>query len=282
MIITIIGLGLIGGSLALGLRESGFADSVIGVDNNPGHAEMATTLGLADMMLPLAEAVRRSDVIVVATPVDSLTVLLPQVLDLVGQKQVVLDVGSTKGPVLQSVQQHANRDRFVATHPMAGTEYSGPEAAVRGLFEGKCCVFTDVDNSAADALAVARQLYEALGMRLTYLNGPEHDLHVAYVSHISHIASFALALTVLEKEREEQRIFELASGGFSSTVRLAKSNPDTWIPIFRQNRDNVLDVLDEFINTVSRFRTLLIKKDFSKFEELMRHANDISRIIDPK
>jgi len=282
MIVTIIGLGLIGGSIALGLRESGFANSVTGVDNNPGHAAKAMALGLVDRTLPLDEAVHSSDVIVVATPVDSLTTLLPRVLDMIDERQVALDAGSTKEPVLRAVESHPNRARFVATHPMAGTEYSGPEAAVRGLFEGKCCVFTDAENSAPDALSVAEQLYRALGMRLTYLDGPDHDLHVAYVSHISHIASFALALTVLEKEREEQRIFELASGGFSSTVRLAKSNPDTWIPIFRQNRDNVLDVLDEFINTVSRFRTLLIKKDFDKFEELMRHANDIRRIIDPK
>lgn len=282
MIVTIIGLGLIGGSIALGLRESGFAGELIGVDNNPEHTKKALQLGLTDRVLPLEEAVRYSRVIVVATPVDSLTTLIPRVLDLVGAEQLVMDVGSTKWPVLQAVEHHPNRARFVASHPMAGTEYSGPEAAVRGLFEGKCCVFTDVEKSAPDALAIAQQLYAALGMRLTYLGGPDHDLHVAYVSHISHIASFALALTVLEKEREEQRIFELASGGFSSTVRLAKSNPDTWIPIFRQNRDNVLDVLDEFINTVSRFRTLLIKKDFDKFEELMRHANDIRRIIDPK
>ncbi|MCB0574518.1 MAG: prephenate dehydrogenase/arogenate dehydrogenase family protein, partial [Saprospiraceae bacterium] len=235
--------------------------------------------GIVDEVLPLEEAVRQSEVIVVATPVDSLTTLLPQVLDLVNRNQVVLDVGSTKMPVLQSVEGHSKRAHFVATHPMAGTEYSGPEAAVRGLFRDKCCVFTDVEKSAPEALEVCRRLYESLGMRLTYLNGPDHDLHVAYVSHISHIASFALALTVLEKEREEQRIFELASGGFSSTVRLAKSNPDTWIPIFRQNRDNVLDVLDEFINTVSRFRTLLIKKDFSTFDALIHHANDIRRII---
>jgi len=206
--------------------------------------------------------------------------LLPQVLDLIGDHQVVLDAGSTKEAVLQSVAQHPKRARFVATHPMAGTEYSGPTAAVADLFAGKCCVFTAIEQSAPDAVETVRQLYLALGMHLAYLDGEAHDLHVAYVSHISHIASFALALTVLEKEREEDRIFELASAGFGSTVRLAKSSPDTWIPIFRQNRDNVLDVLDEFINTVSRFRTLLIKKDFDTFEDYIRQANDIRRIID--
>jgi prephenate dehydrogenase len=281
MTTTIIGPGLIGGSMALGLRQSGFATRLIGVDSNPGHLEKALALGIIDTAMTLEDAVRESKVVIVSTPVDSLTTLLPRVLDMASGDTVVLDVGSTKMPVLQAVEQHPARGRFVATHPMAGTEYSGPEAAVSGLFSGKCCVFSDIEKSDTDAVGVCRQLYSSLGMRLSYLNGPAHDLHVAYVSHISHIASFALALTVLEKEREEQRIFELASGGFSSTVRLAKSSPETWIPIFRQNRDNVLDVLDEFINTVSRFRTLLIKKDFGTFETLIRHANDIRRIIEP-
>ena len=278
--ITIIGPGLIGGSIALGLRESGFSSHIIGVDSNPAHAARALELGLVDAVLPLSEAVRESQVIIVATPVDSLTTLLPQVLDLMDRDQVVLDVGSTKQPVLASVRYHARRSRFVATHPMAGTEYSGPEAAVQGLFAGKCCVFSDIEHSDADALGICQKLYAALGMHTTVLDGAAHDLHVAYVSHISHIASFALALTVLEKEKDEDRIFELASGGFNSTVRLAKSSPDTWIPIFRQNRDNVLDVLDEFINTVSRFRTLLIKKDFDTFKEMMQEANEIRRILE--
>jgi prephenate dehydrogenase len=280
MTTTIIGPGLIGGSMALGLRKSGFANRIIGVDTNPAHAERALQLGLVDEVLPLQEAIEHSQVVVVATPVDSLTRLLPQVLDWMHDGQVVMDVGSTKSSVLAAVEGHPKRGRFVATHPMAGTEYSGPEAAVLGLFEGKCCVLTDIGKSDADALGIVQKLYAALGMHTTTLNGADHDLHVAYVSHISHIVSFALALTVLEKEKDEDRIFELASGGFNSTVRLAKSSPDTWIPIFRQNRDNVLDVLDEFINTVSRFRTLLIKKDFKTFEGLMRQANEIRRIID--
>ncbi len=281
MTITIIGPGLIGGSLAVGLRENGFATRVIGVDTNPVNAQKALELGLVDEVMALEEAVRESSVIIAATPVDSLTKLIPLILDLVDEHKVVLDVGSTKFPVLQAVENHPNRRQFVATHPMAGTEYSGPEAAVRGLFAGKCCVFSDVEKSSLEAVAVCKRLYESLGMHLNFLEGEAHDLHVAYVSHISHIASFALALTVLEKEKNEDRIFELASGGFNSTVRLAKSSPDTWVPIFRQNRDNVLDVLDEFINTISRFRTLLIKKDFEEFGSLIQQANDIRRIIDP-
>lgn len=282
MTTTIIGLGLIGGSFGIGLRESGFSGHIIGVDQNPEHAAKALNMNLVQEILPLARAVPKSDLIIVATPVSSLTSLLPHLLDFMEEGQTVIDAGSTKGAVVQAVAHHPMRARYVATHPMAGTEYSGPEAAISGLFKDKCCVFCDPEASAPDALTLAEALYQALGMRVITLDAVSHDLHAAYVSHISHIASFALALTVLEKEKEEQRIFELASGGFSSTVRLAKSNPDTWIPIFSQNRDNVLDVLDEFINTVSRFRTLLIKKDFATFHQLMEHANDISRIIDPQ
>lgn len=277
--VSIIGLGLIGGSFALGLRKSGFASKLIGVEQHPDHADKALELGLVDIVLPLDEALAQSGLIVAATPVDTLIHLLPAILDQLQPHQTVIDAGSTKAPVLEAVQGHPMRSRFVATHPMAGTEYSGPTAALADLYDGKRCVFCNTEDSAPDAVDLATQLYQSLNMKISLLDGAAHDLHVAYISHISHIASFALALTVLEKEREEDRIFELAGGGFSSTARLAKSNPATWIPIFTQNRDNVLDVLDEFINTVSQFRTLLIKKDFSKFEDLIRQANDITRIL---
>ena len=171
------------------------------------------------------------------------------------------------------------RGRYVATHPMAGTEFSGPEAAVPNLFDHKSAVLIDVDRSDADTVETVRRLYNSIPMNTVELDREAHDLHSAYVSHISHISSFALALTVLEKERDEERIFELASGGFSSTVRLAKSSPDMWVPIFRQNRDHVLDVLDEHINQLARFRSLLIKKDFDTFHQLIAQANDIKRIL---
>ena len=280
MKICIIGIGLIGGSMARSLRANGFVTRVIGVENNPDHGRQALALHLIDELLPLEEAVAASNLIVVATPVNSLTTLLPKVLDLVRPDQVLLDVGSTKVPVLAAVTGHAMRRRFVATHPMAGTEYSGPAAAVDGLFQGKRCVFSNTHESDPDAVGQVEALYSALGMTISRLDAADHDLHVAYVSHISHIASFALALTVLDKEKAEDRIFELAGGGFSSTARLAKSNADTWVPIFAQNRENVLDVLDEFINTASRFRTLLIKKDYQQFDALIRQANDIGRILD--
>jgi len=278
MQVAIIGVGLIGGSLAIGLKESGFASRVVGVDNSSENLDKAVRRRLIEVGLTLEEAVESSDLIIVSTPVDTLITLLPAILNRVGQ-QVVIEVGSTKERVLDAVRQHPNRGRFVSTHPMAGTEYSGPEAAIPHLFDEKYTVLCETEHSDTDAVALVERMYEALRMKLVYFNGKEHDVHTAYVSHISHISSFALALTVLAKERNEARIFELASTGFSSTVRLAKSSPDTWIPIFRQNRDNVLDVLDEHINQLSLFRTLLIKKDFETFYQRIAEANSIKKII---
>jgi prephenate dehydrogenase len=276
--IAIVGIGLIGGSLAISLKENGFAEEIIGVDLRQENLDKAIRRRLIDREADLAKAVEEADIIVLSTPVDAMLSLLPKVLDLVDQ-QVVMDVGSTKMPLIEKVANHPKRGRYVASHPMAGTEYSGPEAAIPNLFDHKCTVLCDVENSDEDAIALVKKLYESIPMGVTYLDGIAHDIHTAYVSHISHISSFALALTVLEKEENEKRIFELASGGFSSTVRLAKSSADMWIPIFRQNRDNVLDVLDEHINQLARFRSLLIKQDFEKFYELIQESNKIKKIL---
>ncbi|MBX2927684.1 MAG: prephenate dehydrogenase [Saprospiraceae bacterium] len=278
MTIAIVGIGLIGGSLAITLKENGFAQRIIGVDKNPDNIDKALRRRLIDDALPLAEAVAQADVVILATPVDVIVELAPRLLDL-AEQQVIIEVGSTKTAVVEALRQHPRRGRFVAAHPMAGTEYSGPEAAVPNLFDGKCTVLCDTEHSDPDAVETAERLFHSIPMQVVYLDAAAHDVHTAYVSHISHISSFALALTVLAKEKDEDRIFELASGGFSSTVRLAKSSPDMWAPIFRQNRDNVLDVLDEHISQLSRFRSLLIKKDFSAFYQLMEEANAIRKII---
>ncbi len=278
MVVTIVGVGLIGGSMAITLKENGFASKIIGVDVSQDNLDKAVRRRLIDMDLPMPEAIAQSDVIIVSTPVDTMLKLLPAILDQVDQ-QVVMDMGSTKKTLLAAIAKHPKRGRFVAAHPMAGTEFSGPEAAIPNLYDEKCTVLCDIEQSDADALEVVRSLFASIPMRIVYLNSEEHDLHTAYVSHISHISSFALALTVLEKERDENRIFQLASGGFSSTVRLAKSSPDMWVPIFRQNRDNVLDVLDEHINQLARFRSLLIKQDFDRFYEQIEAANEIKRIL---
>lgn len=278
MVVTIIGVGLIGGSLAITLKENGFADRIIGVDQSQDNLDKAIRRRIIDEDRLMKEGIAEADVIILSTPVDVMLELLPQVLDQLDQ-QVVLDVGSTKERLLAQVNHHPKRGRYVATHPMGGTEYSGPEAAIPGLFEHKCSVIVDADKSDPDALEVAERLYASIPMRIVTLNGSAHDTHTAYVSHISHISSFALALTVLAKEKNESQIFELASGGFSSTVRLAKSSPDMWVPIFRQNRDNVLDVLDEHINQLARFRSLLIKKDFDTFYQLIEEANHIKKVL---
>jgi prephenate dehydrogenase len=281
MIITIIGLGLIGGSLALSLRQHGLATRLIGVEANAAYARRALELGLVDEIGPdLATAVAPASLIIVAVPMDAMLTVLPQVLDLISDQQLVIDVGSTKVNLLAAVAGHPRRRRFVAVHPMAGTEYSGPDAAVRGLFEGKTLVVCDAEASDADAVQAVEGLFRALPMRVLHLGAADHDLHTAYVSHISHLTSFALALTVLEKEqRGEQRIFDLAGGGFASTVRLAKSAPATWVPIFRQNRENVLDVLDEHLVQLNKLRELLATEDYAGLAAQLEHANQIRRII---
>jgi prephenate dehydrogenase len=204
---------------------------------------------------------------------------MPSILDNAAPNHVIMDVGSTKEKILTLVAGHPNRGRFVAAHPMAGTEYSGPEAAIRNLFTQKTMVLCDVKNSDEDALEVIENMVDKLQMRLVYMNAVEHDLHTAYVSHISHITSFALALTVLEKEKEQGRIFELASGGFESTVRLAKSSPDMWVPIFKHNRHNVLDVLEEHIHQLQQMKQLLEDEDYDTFYKLIQKSNKIKKIL---
>ena len=280
MVVTIIGIGLIGGSLALSLKETGLAHHIIGVDRSPENLRQAVALGLLDEPGPdLAEAVRRADLVVVSVPMDAMLTVLPQVLDAATGRQVVLDVGSTKALLLARVADHPNRARFVAVHPMAGTEHSGPEAAVPGLFRDKTLVICDAAASAPDAVARVEAVFGRLAMRLVYMDAQAHDLHTAYVSHISHITSFALALTVLKKEQSDQQIFALASGGFESTVRLAKSSPDMWVPIFRQNRDNVLDVLDEHLRQLQHLRDLLAAGDDAGMYEQIQQANLIKKIL---
>jgi prephenate dehydrogenase len=278
MTVSIVGIGLIGGSLALALKEKGLAEKVIGVEADPVHQQKALELGLVDEIMDLDDAIKNSDLIVLATPVNAVVKLLPHVLDRI-DRQIVMDVGSTKDGIMEVVKDHPNRKRFVATHPMWGTEHSGPEAAVRGAFTDKATVICDKENSGIDAVEVVENIYRELGMHLVYMNGEEHDVHVAYVSHISHITSFALANTVLEKEREEDAIFELASAGFESTVRLAKSNPHTWASIFMQNRENVLDVLNEHISQLRKFKACLEKENYEYLEELMVNANKIKKVL---
>ncbi len=277
--VTIVGVGLIGGSLALALKNKNIAKHIIGVDNNEANLKKAMELGLIDEALPLEAAIKKSDLIYVAIPVDATIAVMEKIMPLIHDNQIVADAGSTKSALCEMVKQYALSNRFVATHPMWGTEHSGPEAAVDGAFEGKACVICNKENAAADAVETMENIYKKIGMHLVYMDAAAHDLHAAYISHISHITSFALANTVLEKEREDDAIFELASGGFESTVRLAKSNAAMWVPIFKQNKENVLDVLNEHIVQLRKFKSCLEKENFDYLLELIEDANKIKRII---
>lgn len=280
MKVGIIGLGLIGGSMAVDLRRRGFADEVLGVETDPVNAAAAEKIGLADRIVSFEECVDEADLVVLAVPVGAAVKMLPQVLDrFAGQKKVVIDVCSTKEQLARAVKYHPERRRYVGTHPMAGTEYSGPWAAMPGLFDGHAGIICDAQESDPKAVRTVECLYETLNMRTIYMDSSSHDVHTAYVSHISHVTSFALALTVLDKEKDEKHIFDLASGGFSSTVRLAKSSPDMWTPILTQNRDNVLHVIDTYIDKMQAFRTAIEEGDEDAIRGLIEESNKIRRII---
>ena len=279
MVIGVIGIGLIGGSLALSLKDNGFASSVIGYDSNPEHAAEALFLKIVDEIATIPELISKSDLIILATPVDAAASMLPSIMDAINDKQVVIDVGSTKEAILNCIKDHSRKTRFVATHPIWGTEYSGPRAAMRGQMKGKITVICNPEDGDVDAVVLVEQLYNSLEMKKVYLDAKAHDLHAAYISHISHVASFALALTVLEKEKEEDKIFRLAGSGFESTVRLAKSNPDTWVPIFKQNRSNLLDVLNEQIYQLRTIKKLLEMEEYDALHKLISEANEIKKII---
>jgi prephenate dehydrogenase len=279
MRVAIFGIGLIGGSLAKDLRESKFASEVIGVENSESHAEKALEIGLVDRIETKEKAIAEADLIILTVPVNALIDELKYVLERITPDKIVTDCGSTKGVIIDGVKNSPNRNRYVASHPMAGTEFSGPTAAISGLFDGKICIFCDVENSDADAVETVEKMYRAIGMDIKQMESHQHDIHAAYVSHISHISSFVLAATVLEKEQDEEAIFEMAGGGFESTVRLAKSSPQTWSPIFQQNKAYLLEAIDTYIEKMYRFRNLINKNKFAELEEFMSEANEIRKIL---
>ncbi|WP_449387958.1 prephenate dehydrogenase [Chryseobacterium lineare] len=280
MRISIIGVGLIGGSIALKLKQKGIAEFIYGIDNSTEHLNEALELKIIDAKADLEYGISNSDLIILAIPVDAARKILPKVLDLISENQTVMDTGSTKAGIVNTVKGHSKRSRFVAFHPMWGTENSGPKSAVSESFSGKAGVICNREDSAEDALKSVEKIAESLDMHLIYMNAEDHDVHTAYISHISHITSYALANTVLEKEREEETIFQLASSGFSSTVRLAKSHPEMWVPIFKQNKENVLDVLNEHISQLRKFKSALEKENYDYLEELISNANKIRGILD--
>lgn len=279
MRITIIGLGLIGGSLAMDLRKSRFATELIGVDANQKHAEQALKIGLVDHIKSFEEGIQNTDIIIVAIPVDKEVVLLSQILDKISNNTTVIDMSSTKRVILESVKNHPKRKNFVPSHPMSGTENSGPTAALEDLFKGKITILCDQEDSGPQHLALAEKMFQVLGMDIAYMTADEQDHSTAFVSHLPHAAAFALANAVQSKE-DRSIIFDLASGGFNSTVRLAKSSGTMWHPIFQQNRNYVVESLDVYIKHLQEFRDCLYNEQDDKLHDLIVSANKIRGILE--
>lgn len=281
MNVTLIGVGLISGSFALGLKKTyEGALHVCGVDKDENALKKAKALGIIHSTKPLESAIAEADVIAIGIPVDALAILLPQVLDLCKEDALVIDFGSTKKAICESVSTHPKRKNFVAAHPIAGTEYSGPEAAFATLFESKVMILCEEAKSGELQMNLFHEFCTILGMRVTQLPPADHDLHLAFVSHLSHISSFALSNAVMQKEKSEKQIFDMAGSGFASTVRLAKSSPEMWSPIFLQNREHLLEGLSTYIDQLEQFKSLLENEDASAMKSFMKEANSIREIVD--
>ncbi|UKJ06983.1 prephenate dehydrogenase [Solitalea lacus] len=280
MNLTVVGLGLIGGSLAKDLRTKGIAKTIIGSDKSLIHCQKAKELGIIDDYKPLEEAVKEADIVIVSVPVNATLKVLPQVLDNISEKTVVMDVGSTKSEICKLIQNHPKRKNYVANHPIAGTENSGPEAAIDGLFDKKTTIICEQEKSDPKAVLLIKIIHEAIGMHVIHMDADEHDRHIAYVSHLSHVISYVLGKTVLEIEKDETNIFELAGSGFASTARLAKSSPEMWTPIFLQNKKSLLKSVDEYIKNLNDFRELIANNDENALFEEIGKINDIRRVLD--
>jgi prephenate dehydrogenase len=278
MNIYVIGVGLIGGSIALDAKDLNPDAKIFGIDNNETHLNDAKLLGVIDEAATFDDLVH-ADIVIVSVPVDIAITILPKVLDLVSDSAIVFDVGSTKIQICEAVANHPKRRNFIATHPIAGTEFSGPTAAIKGLFQGKTNIICEVEKTTFKLQERALLLFSAIGMRIRYMDPKSHDKHIAYVSHLSHISSFMLGKTVINKEKDEQDIFDMAGSGFESTVRLAKSSPAMWTPIFKQNKKQVVKTLEEYIANLSNFKELLVNDDYEAIYNEMQSVNKIKEIL---
>lgn len=278
MNVVVIGIGLIGGSFAKDVKQLFSEAHIIGIDKNSSHLDEALELNLIDEKGDYGVLVS-ADVVYVSIPVNALVHELPKILDAVGDETVVMDAGSTKRLICESVAEHPKRRNYMACHPIAGTEFSGPSAAINGLYEGKTNIICEVEKTAFKLQEKALDIFQKMQMRIRYMNPEAHDKHIAYVSHLSHISSFMLGKTVIEKEKNERDIFDMAGSGFESTVRLAKSSPDMWTPIFEQNRDNVVETLEEYIQNLENFKQLLLDHEYGKVHTEMSNTNKIKQIL---
>lgn len=279
MVVGIIGLGLIGGSLAISLKQRGFATKIIGIDKNEAHLKEANELGFVDEACELNEILNKTDLVLLAIPVDAARQLLPFLLDQAKDGQTIIDMGSTKEGICKVADAHHNRKNFVASHPIAGTENAGPSSAMDGLYDHKITIICDEEKSHPNSIELCNKLYDVLKMRVLKMNAQEHDRHIAYVSHLSHITSFVLGQTVLEIEKEEKHIFNMAGSGFASTVRLAKSSPEMWAPIFEQNQEHLSTALDAYIKNLQEFKRKIDEGKKEDLHDLMSEVNDIRRVL---
>ena len=278
MNIGIIGLGLIGGSFALSARKL-IEDSVLyGEDKNDLHQKQALELKIVDQSLKPSNYYYM-DVIILAIPVNAALDRVIPLLDQINDNTLLIDVGSTKSMICKKLELHPKRNQFLATHPIAGTEFSGPSAAYETLYNGKAQILCESNKTRSDLLEWAVQWFKNMGMELQEMDPNEHDQHIAYVSHLSHISSFMLGKTVMEKEQDEKAIFDMAGSGFASTVRLAKSSPSMWTPIFEQNQENILEVLDEYITNLKEFKSLMEQKDYKTVFKKIQDTNAIREIL---
>ena len=276
--IYVIGVGLIGGSLALDIKKLDPSVTIHGIDNNEEHLDIAIVKKVIDKKANL-EDIKNADLVIVAIPVNATVKQLPNILDMVADDAVVIDVGSTKEDICLAVEEHPKRRNFLATHPIAGTEFSGPSAALEGLYKGKTNIICEVEETAFKLQEKVLKLFADIGMRIRYMKPKSHDKHIAYMSHLSHISSFMLGKTVIEQEKNERDIFDMAGSGFESTVRLAKSSPEMWTPIFEQNKANVIKTLEEYINNLSQFKKLMEENDFDAINKEMKDTNYIKQIL---
>jgi len=276
--IYIIGVGLIGGSLALDMKQKRPDATIFGIDNSQAHINQALELGIIDKKATIDD-IDKADLVVIAIPVDATVAILPEILDKVSDFGLVVDVGSTKSLICKTVENHKKRRNFLAMHPIAGTEFSGPKAATVNLFQHKTNIVCEVEKTAFKLQEKALNLFSDIGMRMRYMNPESHDKHIAYMSHLSHISSFMLGKTVIEKEKNERDIFDMAGSGFESTVRLAKSSPAMWSPIFRQNKENVVETLNNYIANLTQFKNLIENDDFEGVYNEMKDTNYIKQIL---
>lgn len=278
MNIHVIGIGLIGGSMVLDIKTLHPEATIFGIDANENHLAEAINLGVIDVAGKFEDLIE-ADFVIVSVPVDVALIVLPKVLDAIGENTIVFEVGSTKMPICEAITNHPRRRNFIATHPIAGTEFSGPSAAIKGLFEGKTNIICEVEKTTFKLQEKALELFKSMGMRIRYMDPKSHDKHIAYVSHLSHISAFMLGKTVINKEKDEQDIFDMAGSGFESTVRLAKSSPAMWTPIFKQNKKNVVKTLEEYISNLSKFKELLESEDYDAIYNEMQSVNKIKEIL---